>query len=305
MKPGFFRTFALLAALAGGILVPQAHAGLPVVRWIIMGMLFLVFLQTRFSRQSLRRSHAILLVANFAMGGAGFAAGWALGGRNVALAGFFAGITPTAAAAPVITGFLRGRIDYVATAFMLSNLVIAGLLPLILPWALGQPTPDLFSHVVGTVSLIVFAPLLSALLLRRLYPSASAWPKRISAWSFAAWNISLFIITANASQFLRHQTEIPAHVTWTVAGLSAAICAASFALGRWIGGKEFEREASQSLGQKNTSFTIYVAITYANPLVALGPTCYVLWHNLWNSWQLYRHRHHTEPSAAGSSVKQR
>jgi BASS family bile acid:Na+ symporter len=27
---------------------------------------------------------------------------------------------------------------------------------------------------------------------------------------------------------------------------------------------------------------------YANPLVALGPTFYVLWHNLWNSWQLYR-----------------
>ena len=59
-----------------------------------------------------------------------------------------------------------------------------------------------------------------------------------------------------------------------------------------IGGREFPREASQSLGQKNTSFTIYLALTYANPLVALGPTCYVLWHNLWNSWQLHQSRHH-------------
>ncbi len=58
-----------------------------------------------------------------------------------------------------------------------------------------------------------------------------------------------------------------------------------------IGGREFAREASQSLGQKNTSFTIYLALTYANPLVALGPTCYVLWHNLWNSWQLHQSRH--------------
>ena len=39
---------------------------------------------------------------------------------------------------------------------------------------------------------------------------------------------------------------------------------------------------------ENTTFTIYLALTYASPLVAFGPTCYVLWHNLWNSWQLQR-----------------
>jgi hypothetical protein len=50
---------------------------------------------------------------------------------------------------------------------------------------------------------------------------------------------------------------------------------------------KLSREASQSLGQKNTTFTIYLALTFANPLVALGPTCYVLWHSLWNSWQLH------------------
>lgn len=290
MKPGFLRTFALLAALAGGVLVPQAYIAIGVVRWIIMGMLFLVFLQLQFSRSSVQRSHLTLLVANLAIGALGFALGWALGGRNVALAGFFAGITPTAAAAPVITGFLRARVDYVVTAFMLSNLSVAALLPWILPTILGQPTPNLFVHVAGTVGLLVFLPLSLATVLRRLHPPATAWPKRLSTASFLAWNVSLFIITANASQFLRHQTEIPARQTWTVAALSAALCAFSFALGRWIGGKEFSREASQALGQKNTSFTIYVALTYTNPLVALGPTCYVLWHNLWNSWQLYRDR---------------
>ncbi|HQL21587.1 MAG TPA: hypothetical protein PLY49_07505, partial [Opitutaceae bacterium] len=59
-------------------------------------------------------------------------------------------------------------------------------------------------------------------------------------------------------------------------------------LGYLIGRPDFSREASQALGQKNTTFTIYLALTYANPLVALGPTFYVLWHNLWNSWQLQR-----------------
>jgi BASS family bile acid:Na+ symporter len=73
-----------------------------------------------------------------------------------------------------------------------------------------------------------------------------------------------------------------------IAVTSLLVCAAGFALGRVIGGREFAREASQSLGQKNTTFTIYLALTYASPLVALGPTFYVVWHNLWNSWQLHR-----------------
>ena len=69
--------------------------------------------------------------------------------------------------------------------------------------------------------------------------------------------------------------------------ISALVCIANFAIGWWIGGREFRREASQALGQKNTTFTIYLALTYASPLVALGPTFYVVWHNLWNSWQLH------------------
>lgn len=294
MKPGFLRTLALVGALVVGILVPQAHVAVWLVRWLIVGMLFVVFLQTRFSRQSVQRSHGLLLAANFAMGAAGWALGWAAGGRDLALAGFFAGITPTATAAAVITGFLGGRIDYVVTAFLLTTLAVAALFPFILPWVLGQATPHVFRDVIGSVGVLVFIPLAVATLLRRIYPPASQWPRRLSTVSFAAWIAALFLITSNASEFLRNQTQIPAGTTWLIAAVSAVICAANFALGRLIGGRDFPREASQSLGQKNTSLTIYLAMTYANPLVALGPTCYVLWHNLWNSWQLYRHQHGRE-----------
>ena len=66
------------------------------------------------------------------------------------------------------------------------------------------------------------------------------------------------------------------------------VCAANFVCGRVLAGRELAREGSQALGQKNTAFCIWIAITYASPLIALGPTCYVLWHNLWNSWQLHQ-----------------
>ncbi len=290
MKPGFLRTFALLGALLAGGMLPQAHQALPLVRWLIIGMLFLVFLQTRFTRDSLQRSHAVLFLANLLMGGAGWLLGYAVGGRDLALAGFFAGITPTATAAPVIVHFLGGRTDYVVTAFVLGNVGISASFPVLLPAVLQTPTPDLFTHVLMTMAVLVFLPLAAALGLRALHPSASRWPGRLGVVSFSAWVLSLFIITANASHFLRTQSEVSALVTLEIAAVSAVICAANFALGRWIGGPVFRREASQSLGQKNTSLTIYVATAYANPLVALGPTTYVLWHNLWNSWQLYRAR---------------
>jgi BASS family bile acid:Na+ symporter len=40
---------------------------------------------------------------------------------------------------------------------------------------------------------------------------------------------------------------------------------------------------------RERTFTAF-GLTYANLLIALGPTFYVLWHNLRNSWQLHRHR---------------
>jgi BASS family bile acid:Na+ symporter len=107
------------------------------------------------------------------------------------------------------------------------------------------------------------------------------------------WVTAIFLITANASDFIRRQSGLSNTVLVEIAATSLLVCAAGFSLGRVIGGREFAREASQSLGQKNTTFTIYLALTYASPLVALGPTFYVVWHNLWNSWQLHRAARHS------------
>jgi BASS family bile acid:Na+ symporter len=258
------------------------------IRWLVMTMLFLVFLQTRFSRESFHRSHLALLAANLILGFAGWGLGWLIGGRDIALATFFAGITPTATAAPVIVSFLGGRVDYVIGAFVLTNVSIAALLPVLLPLVLGRATPDAFAAVAGSVGLVVFLPMLAAWLVRRLHPDATRWPGKLRNVSFGLWVTAMFLITANASFFIREHPEVPRTVLAEIAATSLLVCAVNFAVGRVIGGRELAREASQSLGQKNTTFTIYLALTYASPLVALGPTCYVVWHNLWNSWQLHR-----------------
>jgi BASS family bile acid:Na+ symporter len=261
-----------------------------------MGMLFLVFLQTKLSREALRPSHGVLLAANIAMGFVGWGLGWVVGGREVALAAFFCGITPTATAAPVIVSFLRGKVDYVVAAFLLTNVVVATLLPALMPLMLGKTAPAAFTAVLGSVGLVVFGPMALAWLVRRIFARAASWPKRMSNVSFGAWVLTLFLITARVSAFLRAQSELPQELLIKIGAISLVVCMANFALGWIIGGKEFAREASQSLGQKNTTFTIYLALTYANPLVALGPTFYVLWHNLWNSWQLHQQALHESAS---------
>ncbi len=291
VRPGFARTFAILGAIVAGGFVPQAHVFSAAIRWLVVAMLFIVFLQTKFSRSALHRSHAVLLAANLAMGFVGWGLGWVVGGRDVALAAFFAGITPTATAAPVIVSFLRGRVDYVVAAFVLTNIAVAALLPLLLPLVLGRATPEAFGQVLGSVALVVFAPMLLAVVVRKLHPAATSWPGRLRNVSFGMWVTAMFLITANASHFLRGQAEMPGRVLVQIAATSLVVCIVNFALGRWIGGAEFRREASQALGQKNTTFTIYLALAYASPVIALGPTCYVVWHNLWNSWQLHRASH--------------
>jgi BASS family bile acid:Na+ symporter len=288
MKPGLLRTFALFSSMVLGALVPGAHAGAWAIRWLVVCMLFLVFLQTRLSRGSLCGSHAVLVGVNVGMGFAGWGLGWLVGGRDVALATFFAGITPTATAAPVVVSFLRGRVDYVIAAFLVTNLAIAALLPGLLPLVLGQATPDIFARVLGSVAMVVFLPLGAAWVLRAVYPPAATWPLHLRNLSFGMWVLALFLITANAAHFLRAHPELPAAVLGEIAATTSLVCAANFALGWLIGGRQFHREASQSLGQKNTTMTIYLALAYASPLVALGPTCYVVCHNLWNSWQLHR-----------------
>jgi BASS family bile acid:Na+ symporter len=285
---GLTRTAAILSAIILGALIPQAHALAWAIRWLVMAMLFLVFLQTRLSRSALTRSHLVLFVVNVALGFAGWGAGWLIGGRDLALATFFCGITPTAIAAPVIVSFLRGRVDYVVAAFVLTNVGIAALMPVILPIVLGRATPEAFAQVSGTVGVVVFIPMALAYLIRALYPGATQWPTRLRNASFGMWVTAIFLITANASDFIRAHTDAPLPTLLKTAAASLVVCIVSFATGRVIGGREFAREASQSLGQKNTTFTIYLALTYASPLVALGPTFYVLWHNIWNSWQLHR-----------------
>ncbi len=106
--------------------------------------------------------------------------------------------------------------------------------------------------------------------------------------SFPVWLLNLFIICAKASDFVLRENAGSLIVIGQIALVSLIICAANFGIGALLGGRRYWQESSQALGQKNNTFAIWIALTFINPLAAMGPTFYVLYHNLYNTWQIYR-----------------
>ena len=76
-----------------------------------------------------------------------------------------------------------------------------------------------------------------------------------------------------------------------IAVVTHVACLLQFSFGKWIGSHYGKRmEAGQALGQKNTVFIIWLGYTFLSPITAAAGGFYSVWHNLVNSWQLYKKR---------------
>lgn len=282
-----FRNIALFGAFIIGYFCPWASSLNWLIRWLIVGMMFMVMLQVRLSALSLKREHIYIFLANIMIGVGGWWIFKLLGQKELSEVAFFTGITPTATAAPVIVGLLGCRIDFAVSAFLVTNLGMACLFPFLIPFVIGNPAPTVFFDVIKSLLFVIGIPLLLAIPVRLFYPNCREFAKKTKNVSFFTWVIAIFLIIANASHFLRSQQRaVETRLLWQIALLSLVICFINFCLGRFLGGIRYRREASQVLGQKNTTFTIFLALSYANPVIALGPTFYVVWHNAWNACQL-------------------
>ncbi len=202
-------------------------------------------------------------------------------------------ICPTATAAAVITGKLGGSASTLTTYTLLSNLLAAIAVPLVFP--LVEPHAGLgftaaFFKILGKVFPLLLSPFFVALLLRYVFPKVHACLLGYHGAAFYLWSIALAIVTGQTVRSLVHSTaDVSVEVLVALAGLLA--CVIQFFLGKNIGGRYSDRiSAGQALGQKNTVLAIWMACTYLNPLSSVAPGSYVIWQNLFNSWQLWKKR---------------
>lgn len=281
------KVFGLLATMLVGALFPQVHTLSFLIQYLLMGMLFFAFLDVEFKPGSFQKSVIWILLANVAVAFIGYAV-LASFDMMLALTAFMTAIAPTAIAAPVIIGFIQGKIEYVVTAVLFTNISSAVIIPLTLPFLLGAEVQISVWEVLEPVLIVMFVPLILARLVSHLPPRTQKTIRKGKQFSFPIWLVNLFIITANASNFLRNENSDSTFTLVTIALISLVLCIVNFGVGALLGGRRNWQEASQSLGQKNLSFVIWIALTFINPLVAMGPTFYILYHHLYNSWSIYQ-----------------
>ena len=281
----YSRTAGLVVAMCAGACIPSAESCAGLIPLLVAAMLFLSSLDLRVGPASFRGNVWRVLGANLVIAFAGF---FLLlpADRTLALVAFLTGVTPTAISAPVIIGFLEGDVEYVVASVLITNLFVAFMLPFVLPLLAGTASEISTDSAFRSVLLVVCVPLLLSRGVSYLPPRVRLPLWRLKPLSFYVWLVALFLVTAKSSHFLRSDTSVPAGTLLAIAALSLVICAVNFGAGALLGGKRYRREASQALGQKNNSLTIWIALAFINPVVALGPTCYVLYHNAYNSLQL-------------------
>ena len=281
----YSRTLGLLVAMGAGVLSPGAGVLAPLVPYLVAAMLFLSSLDLRVRRRSFRGSVWRILAANVAIAFLGYLLLLPFD-RTLALVAFLTGVTPTAISAPVIIEFLDGDVEVVVASVLASNVCIALLLPFALPIVAGTQAGISALRVLLSVFLVVCVPLFLSRGVSYLPGAVRLAARKGKILSFYVWLVALFIVTASSSAFLRRGANVSPGLLWAIAAVSLVVCVVSFTAGALLGGKGGRREGSQSLGQKNNSLTIWLALAFINPVVALGPTWYVLYHNSWNSIQL-------------------
>ena len=208
---------------------------------------------------------------------------------------FICFICPTAASVVVVTEKLGGSIGTLTVFTIIANLVTLVIIPLFFPMVERGADISFVSAmlmILRNVTLVLLAPLLLALLSRRLFPN---FVKRLNMYpntGFYIWCFNLSIITGITLRNIHH-SSISGWVLWLLLTTPLLVCLIQFSLGKWVG--KFWNDsisAGQALGQKNTVVGIWLTLTFLNPLAAISPGAYVLWQNLVNGWQIwYKEKH--------------
>lgn len=261
--------------------------------WLIAAMLFITFTKVKMKELRLQKIHAGQLAFQLLVSVALYLLLNALGVNEVISQGVMMCVFMPAAMASVVIGSMLGANAGTMTTFtLLSNMAVAVTAPVLFSFVgtnTELPFLTSFWMVLRRLLLLVVTPFALAVLMEKFAPKAYDYIHRHQQWSFYLWVASLVILMGSTTNFILAQPA-DAVLTEVILALSAGvICVAQFRLGRLWGIKCGDSVAGgQSLGQKNTLLAILLAQSYLNPLSSVAPAAYIVWQNLFNSWQLSR-----------------
>lgn len=205
-------------------------------------------------------------------------------------------LAPTGTAAVVITGMLRGNVASLTAYSLASNVLVAVVAPVFFSF-IGTnhdlPFFTSFFDIGKRVFFLLIVPLILAFLLNKFLPKLTVELKKYSGVSFYLWSLALVIVSGRTVFYIVQQPEKNNMINLMIALGALLVCLAQYFTGRRLGRIYNDTVAGgQGLGQKNTVLAIWLAQMYLNPVSSIGPGAYVLWQNIFNSWQVWRDRKH-------------
>lgn len=263
---------------------------------LIFAMLFISFCKVNPNELRLRRWHGWLLliqVCCFALLSLLLICIPSLPGSVVVEGAMICLICPTATAALVVTNKLGGDTAGVTTYTTLINLVVAIVVPALVPLVHPNPNQTFLSSfflIMGQVFPMLICPLFAAMLVRWLFPKFHKIILTCKDLAFYIWSVSLSIAIAVTVHNMANSEESFVYEIG-LGVVSLLSCIFQFAVGHQLG-KRYgcPISAGQSLGQKNTILIIWMGYTFFTPVSSVAGGFYSVWHNVYNSWQLYQKR---------------
>ncbi len=277
---------------AGDVLYPIIKDLLP---WAMSVILFVTFLKLNYHEVGVRKWHVAILLAQLLMSVACVVWINALGLENemkILVEGMLICIIcPSAIAASVVAAKLGGNLTEMTTYTVLSNIMAVFSMPLLFPMVEKSADMTFLSAalvILNKTIKILLLPLLLAAIVKKFMPKVYQFITGINDLNFYLWAFMLAVVTGVTVQNIYH-TDISKIFLFWIALSAAVVTIVQFVIGKWLGGMFGSRiDGGQGLGQKNTTFAIWCAFTYLNPVSSLAPGCYILWQNIFNSWQLWR-----------------
>lgn len=254
---------------------------------LIAAMLFITFCRVDVRQMRLSWSHLWMLLIQFLGAALVYYAVTPLLGAEVGQGAMICVMAPIAMAAVVIGGMLGGNVTMMVTYSLICNLVTALVAPYMLhAFGNGDCT---FLQIISRVAPTLIAPFVVAQLCRWLLPKVATWFAAHSSISFYLWLISLILVMGRTTLFILNADADPM-VEIELALVALVLCIAQFKAGRFLGRYTGDVVATtQSVGQKNTIFAIWLSLNFLNPIASIAPTAYIVWQNLANSWQMWKH----------------
>lgn len=293
LSPQNIRTLAMPLAMVVGIALCRPLAVVEEVTEnsltpiLIAAMLFITFCRVDIRQMRLSWSHLWMLLIQFVGAAIVYYAVAPLLGETVGQGAMICVMAPIAMAAVVIGGMLGGNVTMMVTYSLICNFVTALVAPYMLH-AFGNGSCT-FMEIIARVAPTLIAPFVVAQFCRWLLPKVAAWFSAHSSISFYLWLISLILVMGRTTVFILDTNADPM-MEVELALVALVLCIVQFKTGRFLGRYTGDVVATtQSVGQKNTIFAIWLSLNFLNPISSIAPTAYIVWQNFTNSWQMWKH----------------